>query len=65
MSYIYGTVMCRADRTTLQIGKKVKGKQESGMSKPVTHHMYTEKGASITLTYSENIRWDTQQHRRT
>lgn len=49
--------MYRADRTTLQIRVKVKGKQESRVSKPVTHHMNTE-GVSITLTYSENVRWD-------
>jgi hypothetical protein len=54
--YIYGTVMCRADRAALQIRGKVKGKQESVVSKPVTHHMDTEEGISSTLTYSENIK---------
>lgn len=44
--------MYRADRTTLQIRVKVKGKQESRVGKPVKHHMNTE-GVSITLTYSD------------
>jgi hypothetical protein len=51
--------MCRADRATLQIGGKVKEKQVSGVSKPVTHRMNTEEGVSITFTYSENIKWET------